>query len=156
MYYPWSNVETTDDKKCITMTAKKEATWEQMEAWLMMSFGKDKSVEWSGFGEIGKEFMVAVIRKGKTADDSDSESDSESECDSDDERECDDGECGECSRCHCRRCGAKDCTPETCGMTNCDNDKCTGGDFNEKYGVHSDDGFFCSDECAAVAAVETN
>lgn len=58
------------------------------------------------------------------------------ESDSDDESECDGYDYG--------------------GMTGCDNDNCHVDDYIERNGVHTEDGCFCSDECAAVVAAETN
>ena len=67
----WSGMEHKGTS--ITFTAKKDATWEQMTAWLEHVYGKngkDKHWKWMGFGKIGSDvelddapFIVILVRR---------------------------------------------------------------------------------------------
>jgi hypothetical protein len=61
----WTSKKHEDTS--ITFTAKKEATWEQMNAWLETVYGKngkDKHWKWMGFGEVGTDtFKVVLVRR---------------------------------------------------------------------------------------------
>jgi hypothetical protein len=65
--YPFRKTEIANDNCSMEMYGKKDATWEQMSAWLEENYGdngKDVHWKWRGFGTIGTEdFSVVVLRQ---------------------------------------------------------------------------------------------
>ena len=64
---PFSKTKIADDLRSIELYGKKDATWEQMNAWLEENYGdhgKDVHWKWRGFGQIGtEEFCVVLLRR---------------------------------------------------------------------------------------------
>ena len=51
-------------RNCLMFYAKKDATWEQIDAYLEHLYGKDKHMSWKAFGDVGtEEFCVVVFRR---------------------------------------------------------------------------------------------
>lgn len=79
---PFREIKVEDDGMWIKCYGKKDATWDQMSAFLEKMWGKDPAMCWRGFGKIGTEDFVVLIHRKRGFDDSDDE-----DTDSDDEDE---------------------------------------------------------------------
>jgi hypothetical protein len=76
---PFTKTEVSENSCSIRFFAKKDATWADMNAWMEAKWS-DPAYNWRGFGKIGDEdFMVILVKRGKTQAEIDAENESDDE-----------------------------------------------------------------------------